>query len=876
MDGFEKIHFKGKFRTYQQRILDNADTYLKDGKINIVAAPGSGKTVLGLALIRHLRAPCIVFSPTTAIRQQWGERFRELFLDDEEDFPALFSTDLHHVKLLTSVTYQALYASMEKDSPADEVEDDFADVDIFSAMREAGVRTVCLDEAHHLKNEWQQALEKFISSLDKEVKIISLTATPPYDSDGSEWRRYVNVCGEIDEEIFVPELVAQKTLCPHQDYVYFNYPSEAETKTFYAYKKRAADALSDIGQLPFLSEVCRSLNAEKDYETLFSDVKGYVALATLFRYYGFDIDKKLVRELTAGKGLPPFRPQYAETAVQFLLDGERITEEQKEKIVSVLKSHGVYEKKRVTLDLNERLKRTLISSVGKLESIKRIAQSEIDSMGERLRMLILTDYIKKESLAGISAREEYNSVHIVSIFETLRRAFPATCVGVLSGTLVILPNTVDLSGIKQKNRPIPGTDYCTVDFSGVTQQSVDFVGKLFEKGEIRILVGTKSLLGEGWDSPCINSLILASFVGSFVLSNQMRGRAIRTDKKHPDKTANIWHLVTVEPDYLFRERVTQKIKAFVEDDHKELISCDYEILKRRFESFLGPNYTTGTIESGIERLTCIKPPYDRVGIERINATMLDLSRRRDDVKDKWRSEAEACGFGVNVKNEIPPEARVPVFTFYNCALYTLLTVAEVVIVQSLIRATAFGQNTVAALGFLAVASVLSYFLYNGIKKMILHANPANSVKTLGTAVYKTLRECGLISSSAKVRTEAHKDLLFVSLYLRDASVHDQNVFNEAMREMLSPIANPRYVLIAKKANRRYNYELSFSCPSVIGRKKEYVEILAGKLRATTGNFEPVYVYREGGRDFLLKCRRHSYLTFNEKQARKKYKVSHWE
>lgn len=46
MDKFEKVHFKGSFRDYQQRVLDNADRYLKDGKINIVAAPGSGKTVL--------------------------------------------------------------------------------------------------------------------------------------------------------------------------------------------------------------------------------------------------------------------------------------------------------------------------------------------------------------------------------------------------------------------------------------------------------------------------------------------------------------------------------------------------------------------------------------------------------------------------------------------------------------------------------------------------------------------------------------------------------------------------------------------------------------------------------------------------------------
>ena len=42
---FKNITFKGKFRDYQQRVLDNSDKYLKDGKINIVAAPGSGKTV---------------------------------------------------------------------------------------------------------------------------------------------------------------------------------------------------------------------------------------------------------------------------------------------------------------------------------------------------------------------------------------------------------------------------------------------------------------------------------------------------------------------------------------------------------------------------------------------------------------------------------------------------------------------------------------------------------------------------------------------------------------------------------------------------------------------------------------------------------------
>ena len=76
---------------------------------------------------------------------------------------------------------------------------------------------------------------------------------------------------------------------------------------------------------------------------------------------------------------------------------------------------------------------------------------------------------------------------------------------------------------------------------------VHIVTQIFQLGEIEVLIGTKSLLGEGWDAPAINALVLATFVGSFVLSNQMRGGAIRTQKDNVDKTGNIWHLVCSDP-----------------------------------------------------------------------------------------------------------------------------------------------------------------------------------------------------------------------------------------------------------------------------------------------------------------------------------------
>ncbi|EMZ42621.1 MAG: DEAD/DEAH box helicase family protein [Atopobium minutum] len=77
------LHYKHPFRSYQQRILDAFSSYQADKAINIVAAPGSGKTILGLELIRRLGKPALILSPSLAIRQQWGERFADGFLTQD-------------------------------------------------------------------------------------------------------------------------------------------------------------------------------------------------------------------------------------------------------------------------------------------------------------------------------------------------------------------------------------------------------------------------------------------------------------------------------------------------------------------------------------------------------------------------------------------------------------------------------------------------------------------------------------------------------------------------------------------------------------------------------------------------------------------------
>ena len=112
---------------------------------------------------------------------------------------------------------------------------------ILKQLKQLGVQTLVLDEAHHLRNEWWKCLADLKKNLGKPT-IVALTATAPFDVSPFEWERYIGLCGPIDAEISVPELVAQKNLCPHQDYVYMSAPLQAEQQEIREFRKEV-DAL---------------------------------------------------------------------------------------------------------------------------------------------------------------------------------------------------------------------------------------------------------------------------------------------------------------------------------------------------------------------------------------------------------------------------------------------------------------------------------------------------------------------------------------------------------------------------------------------------------------------------------------------------------
>ena len=851
-DVFSRVSFRGVFRSYQQEVLDGAGRYLADGRIHIVAAPGSGKTVLGLELIRRCGAPTLVLSPTVTVRRQWGERFRELFLPEGERLETFFSESLDRAAPICSITYQALHLAAK---PGEDGLPQWR-----RAVREMGVGTICLDEAHHLRSEWQRSLEALLDALDGEVTVIALTATPPYDCSAAEWERYIRVCGPIDAEIFVPELVAQKTLCPHQDYIFFNYPSADERDMLEQYRSRVETAAAQIrteGLLPDFLRAAFDAPGEERREKLLEYGDELTALLSLSAALGAEPEKEWVRLLLPSGRLPECGEEEAERALRFAIGCEELFgAERCARLRAILGAQGLIEGGKLSLSADAKLQKKMLSSLGKLESIPRIVESEIASCGRGLRMLILTDHIRGSLLGLVGSDKPLTVMGAVTVFEAVRRVCPyETRLALLTGTLILVPNAVAgelLAAADEKNlrctlTPLGESWYSALELSGGSREGVPLLTDAFEKGLIHILVGTKALLGEGWDSPCVNTLILASFVGSFISSNQMRGRAIRIDKRDPHKAANIWHLVTVLPP---EERLSFLPDTQGEDPPGE----DFALLRRRFDCFMAPSYDGERIESGLDRVDLPKASFTPERVEAINADMLARSADRRGMAAVWekallkRPEARVRE-SVRAARSIRPR------------LYTASAGGSAALNGVLLGAMGailLASPPTAALGLLVPLMGLSAAgLAGDLRRTLGSVTPEKMLLRLGTALLETMRGTGAVTAEgAALRIERCGE--GVECALENAPLREKNLFAEAFGELLSPIDNPRYLLIRRLPVLGFSIRMpsqSYACPSLLGGKKENAELLKKHLEAHGDRFELVFTRSEEGRKTLLECRR---------------------
>ena len=803
---YEGIAFRFPFRDYQRKVIDSLPIALKDRRLHISAAPGAGKTVIGLELIRRLGNPALILAPTIQLRDQWSDRFLELFVREEDRslWKKRISADPDHPGVLTCMTYQAFYQRCVMDGNAG----------VFPGGSGNAGLTLCLDEAHHLKQEWWKALNEFRNRTDPVT--ISLTATPPYDASNLEWKRYRELCGEIDLEISAPELVQKKCLCPHQDYVWLFDPSPEEADEAAAARQERLDA-----QEAFLKDrqLYRcimdhpGLRKPEEVRALFLSQPAYPeALIAWLKQYGavlryeyedgrreaeavyerLDAD---IRRLADSGEIPPVNESCFEILAKGILDFDREHFGAfADRAESWLKQKHLLKNGKLRLkEAAETEERIFRNTAARLQAAADIVKHESGCMGSRLRCLVLMDRIRAEDLKRIGTAQPLTEPGCVPLFERLRRMehlgnleaymtgssaggengenrYPAV-LGMLTASLAILPEHA-MRRAPAAAEPIGVTGYCLARLSDANRsEMISFVTERFRAGEIRVLTGTAALLGEGWDAPFVNTVVLGSTAATYVQSNQMRGRGLRIDPEHPDKTADIWHPVTA--------------------------GAEYDKLCRRLDSIQGPDYAGTVIESGPERLE-LKPPgseYTAKEREAYRKRILALSADREGMRRVWeRFDAVSSDSG-----RIRETASVP---------------------------------------------AAPDFLFGSRKKEL----SPKQIRKLSEGLCAAMKKVRRLSGQAFVRMEKQSSGRY-GIFLEEASVKESREFSQALSQLFSSVGSPRYLMVIRSFPFQKRY---LSVPELFGGSRKTADVffnaveMSGKRLYYTGN--------EEGREALFQAR----------------------
>lgn len=222
--------------------------------------------------------------------------------------------------------------------------------------------------------------------------------------------------------------------------------------------------------------------------------------------------------------IPELTHQCLETLLNGVLYTYRESFETLEKPLDEMQRHlrraGALELRKVCLSNPKAVQKLLASSTSKLDAIVDITRMESEVMRDELRMVILSDFIRKSELPSAPADlRPIDKMGVIPIFESLRRAgIGGIKLGVLTGSLIFIPcesktlldKTARELRIDQTHISYSETDFddafLGVEIIGEQKQSiVRLITELFGQGGITVLIGTQALLGEGWDAPSVNS-----------------------------------------------------------------------------------------------------------------------------------------------------------------------------------------------------------------------------------------------------------------------------------------------------------------------------------------------------------------------------------
>lgn len=879
-------------RTHQRQALEALEAAWAGGRTRAwtVLPPGAGKTRVGLETAERLLAAdqverAVVLGPNTAIVGQWEVQAAELGVD------------------VTAWTYQSV-AVFDPDAEVDEEGDERSPVARLhengrarvEELRAAGPLLLVLDECHHLLEVWGRLLADLLEELPQAM-VLGLTATPPAALTGDQAGLVDTLFGGTVFEATIPAVVREGDLAPFAELVWLVTPTPHERAWVDGSAVRFAElvtALADpsFGSVSFLTWLDRRMvtrdagGAEVSWaalaaaEPVLTDAAlrlhhaGLLALPPGARPTeehrrdpGADDWVALVGDWVTGHLLRSREPADLEA-----LEGVRRA---LPAVGHVLTRAGV-RRGRSPID------RVLARSEAKTAATVEIARVEQLALGDDRRLLVLCDHERATAtlpvdLVGVLT-EQAGSAHAVlaALLEDPAGADAVLVTGsTVAGSAATLTALVEHvaatdAGLARtlRIRPTSGPVH-RLEGAWTSRRWVPLVTRFFESGGTTVLVGTRGLLGEGWDARSVSGLVDLTSVTTTTAVVQTRGRALRTDPARPDKVAVNWSVVCVSDRHPRGDR-------------------DWQRLVRKHAGFFGVD-ETGEVVDGVGHIdpafSPYAPPADHE-LDAANARMVLRAEDRAGIRERWRvgePYADRAGRTVRVRARrdgtlgagsdpaavvVRPdglEARTPLQrrtparevvaggVVGGAVLAVGLTAADVV-------PTALGVTAgvvLVGLGVVVGLLVRRRTLAARGARLLEQAAAPPSVGQVAAAVADALHACGLVgadSSAVGIDVDPGGEY---RCRLDGVSEEESAVFATALDEALAPVLAPRYVLprhvvIARERPTAERVraalgrpfgpdgEVWHPVPTVLGVRAERAKAYAAAFDHWVGGGEPVW------------------------------------
>jgi hypothetical protein len=732
---------------------------------------------------------------------------------------------------------------------------------------------------------WGYVVRAVIDELrELDVHVIGLTATPPSDLTGAEDELYAELLGPVDFTVPTPAVVREGHLAPYQELAWLTEPLDSERAWLAEHDTRFKElitALHDDAEGPhsFPGWVItrmreRRRSADDDAQVPWED----------FQHARPALARAGVRFLgSAGLELPEGAPRgesyrrspdlddwlvlLEDYALRCLYASPEAEAADRYSAISAALSELGFRLTRAGIRRGtSEVDRLLTGSQAKALGLVEVLAAEMNVRGDALRALVLCDAELAEAkpdplLGGVLDPAAGTARHALMAVGADSRTAPLRPLVVSGRGLRCLPADADvlleaLVAQAEEHLALPEWEAApdgvliALRSSGaewVPRAWVELATRVLESGVCGALIGTRALLGEGWDCPMVNCLVDMTVASTGVSVQQMRGRSLRLDPNDPAKLASNWDVVCVAGD-LVRG------------------SADYARFVRKHLHLYAPA-DDGEIEAGPSHVHPELGPFSPPAAARLNElnrAMLTRAAATDEARERWRigepyRGADLRTLVVRPANGVRPLESEP-----------LKGSDPIPVSQAVPVGVAAGAAVVGVAGFAAtgVAPMLALLALvpialgwaalrlGRVQKRLPIALPLDRAARAVTDAYKDLGEMSeAAAGSLEIEPRASGYLRCV---LTAATPEESARFADGLDELASVADAPRYLvsrplpdpdasalaLLGRVLVRRPPFPARHHpVPADLGRRKERAEAFARAWSKHLGPSELVFTQR---------------------------------